>query len=221
MPKGIFIRSKQQCEAISKSHLGNKNPMWKGHKAGLSAIHKWVTFRKPKPKLCEFCKKVPPIDLANISQRYYRKLTDWNWLCRKCHMLSDGRLKNLIKKNKSLIGKIIAKPIKCKICKRVSRNKGLGLCSICYHRVSYYRRQRSQQTITKLNNFTLEDSIKIAQQKALPRKCPDCNNSLDKENLRRKICKTCKRKRIKIYQKLWRRKWRLNHANFPKPKIPG
>jgi hypothetical protein len=74
---------------------GNHNGMWKGNDVGVVAVHDWVRRRKLKPKLCEHCKKKPPCDLANISQKYKRDINDFKWLCRRCHMKSDGRIKNL------------------------------------------------------------------------------------------------------------------------------
>ena len=53
--------------------------------------------RKQKPIKCEFCNERPVLDLANISQKYKRDLNDWEYLCRKCHMIKDGRMKNLEK----------------------------------------------------------------------------------------------------------------------------
>jgi hypothetical protein len=79
---------------LRNSKLGAKNPMWKGNQVGYTALHSWVKDRKPKPQLCEECQNVSPYDLANISSKYSRELTDWRWLCRKCHMKSDGRLEN-------------------------------------------------------------------------------------------------------------------------------
>lgn len=73
------------------------NPMWKGERAGLDAIHIWVLARKPKPKFCVICKKNKPKDLANISQKYKRDVDDFEWLCRKCHMVKDGRINRLLK----------------------------------------------------------------------------------------------------------------------------
>ena len=82
----------------SMAKMAEKNPSWKGNNAGLDAIHIWIIKRFPKPKRCQCCKKVPPIDLANISQKYKRILSDWEWLCRRCHMIKDGRLKKLLHK---------------------------------------------------------------------------------------------------------------------------
>lgn len=69
--------------------------LWKGSTAGYGAIHSWVRRRKPKPYFCEQCGQAPPRDLANISQKYKRDVDDFEWLCRKCHMLKDGRIKKL------------------------------------------------------------------------------------------------------------------------------
>jgi len=67
-------------------------------KAG-NAPHRWVTKRKVKPKKCECCKERKPYDLANKGI-YNRELKNWEWLCRRCHMSKDGRLKKLNEKHK-------------------------------------------------------------------------------------------------------------------------
>lgn len=81
--------------------MGSKNPAWKGDKAGYGAIHDYVRSRKPKPNLCERCDIRPAMDLANVSQQYKRDLGDWEYLCRKCHMDSDGRNDRLRDSGKS------------------------------------------------------------------------------------------------------------------------
>ena len=55
-------------------------------------IHAWVRKRKLKPKFCESCNTIPPYDLANISGEYKKDVSDYEWLCRRCHMKKDGRL---------------------------------------------------------------------------------------------------------------------------------
>jgi uncharacterized protein YlaI len=77
-------------ETARKRMLGNKNPMWRD-KASLGALHTWIRTRKKKPELCQRCKRRVPQDLANISGVYTRNLSDYKWLCRKCHMKIDGR----------------------------------------------------------------------------------------------------------------------------------
>src|SRR5579859_34617 len=79
----------------SLSKTGNKNPMWVGDNVKIRGVHEWVRRHKPKPELCENCKNNPPRDLANISQKYYRDVNDFEWLCRQCHMNKDGRINQL------------------------------------------------------------------------------------------------------------------------------
>lgn len=88
----IEARQKMRDAALSEN-----NSMWKGPRAKLGAIHLWVKDRKPRPDVCERCGLDYPRDLANISQEYRRDVTDFEWLCRRCHMQSDGRFENLIR----------------------------------------------------------------------------------------------------------------------------
>lgn len=78
-----------------ESKLGDKNPNWKGSKVSIGGIHDYVRARFPRPEKCQCCMIGYPIDMANISQEYKRDLNDWEWLCRRCHMIKDGRMKNL------------------------------------------------------------------------------------------------------------------------------
>ncbi|MCK5061745.1 hypothetical protein KAR28_04290 [Candidatus Parcubacteria bacterium] len=88
--------------AKSKSKLGKKNPMWKGDDVGYNALHAWINRYLPKPKVCECCKKIPPYDLANKSGKYKRDLSDWEWLCRGCHMTKDGRMKIFVNSKRNI-----------------------------------------------------------------------------------------------------------------------
>ncbi len=118
---------------ISLAKIGEKNPMWKGEKAGYLAIHEFVHRRIKKPKWCQRCRKRPAIDLANISQNYKRELSDWIYLCRRCHMSEDGRSIKL-----SQYGKNAKKPAKkCLRCRkpfhRSTRMENSKFCSQrCY-----------------------------------------------------------------------------------------
>lgn len=76
-------------------NLGSKNGQWKGDKVGYRSLHWWVTRNKPKPQGCEICKQNKKLEVANISGKYKRDLSDWEYLCRSCHMRKDGRLSNL------------------------------------------------------------------------------------------------------------------------------
>ena len=89
----------QKCLGIR--YKGIKNPNWKGDKVCYSGLHLWVSSQLEKPDLCQRCKKVPPYDVANIKpnknkETYNRDLKNWEWLCRRCHMVKDKRLKKLV-----------------------------------------------------------------------------------------------------------------------------
>lgn len=73
-------------------NTGEKNQNWKGSDVGYTAIHDWVKWWLKKPSQCQRCNEDKPLDLANKSQKYLRDLSDWEWLCRRCHMETDGRL---------------------------------------------------------------------------------------------------------------------------------
>ena len=80
---------------VGKRNFGSKNSQWKGDKVSYSALHAWVRRNKHQIELCEDCNKNKSFDVANISGTYKRDINDYKWLCRKCHMKSDGRLDNL------------------------------------------------------------------------------------------------------------------------------
>ncbi len=89
-PKGI----KYKNNGLKKNE---NNPNWKGDRVKYLALHQWIRRHKIKPELCERCNKDKPYDLANMSGKYKRDINDFEWLCRKCHMVEDNRL-NLLKK---------------------------------------------------------------------------------------------------------------------------
>ena len=80
----------------SLSKIGDKNPMWKGDEVGYGKLHEWIRTRLIKPDLCPKCKLRKAYDLANKGI-YNRDLNNWEWLCRRCHMESDGRLNVFLK----------------------------------------------------------------------------------------------------------------------------
>ena len=70
---------------------GSNNPNWVGNEVKRVGLHRWVRKHKPEPELCEHCGLKPPYDLANKGI-YDRDLSNWEYLCRRCHMAKDGRL---------------------------------------------------------------------------------------------------------------------------------
>lgn len=86
-------RSKESRERYRLSKLGKNNPMWKDDNIkSMTALHAWVRSRLQEPSLCDMCHNIPPYDLANTTGKYTRDLSNWAYYCRKCHMISDGRL---------------------------------------------------------------------------------------------------------------------------------
>jgi hypothetical protein len=77
-------------EMISKNNSGEKNGMWKGDDVKYCALHTRIKKKLPKPDTCQFCGQNKRLDLANISKEYKDDITDWLWLCRKCHQNYDG-----------------------------------------------------------------------------------------------------------------------------------
>jgi len=156
-------RSDDYKKNLSDKYSGKGNPYWGGVEKSekgsfkLSALHISITKQLPKPKYCNCCRKVTPIDLANISQKYKKDLSDWEWLCRKCHMIKDGRLEKLNANRRGLVKPLI----NCKICDEKKKNKAYGYCLQCYEKIRYYSKQRKNQT--QLNNLSFEDAVKIVK----------------------------------------------------------
>ena len=94
--------SKETKLKMSKSHIGkcrdSNHSNWKGDTVGYESLHSYIERRLPKPELCPMCNDVSPYDIACITDVYDRDLSNWQWLCRRCHMKSDGRLDELLSK---------------------------------------------------------------------------------------------------------------------------
>jgi hypothetical protein len=94
---------KEWREKAARKTSGDKHPLWKGDNVGIKALHLWVRCHKPKSPVCEMCSQKKRLDLANIRQEYKRDFSDWEWLCRKCHMIKDGRLSRFVELRKQRI----------------------------------------------------------------------------------------------------------------------
>ena len=134
-----FNKSPEKREQLKKTmkgkNLNENNGQWKGNEVGYGALHSWIKRNQivPKPKLCK-CKKNKPFDLANKGI-YDRNPKNWEWLCRKCHMESDGRTAKL-------------KGRKCGICGKfreagIRYLHGEKTCERCWN-----KRQRSKNKFT-------------------------------------------------------------------------
>ena len=87
--------TEEHSRKIGLANTGYRNGMWKDDSVGYSGLHLWVRSRLPKPNKCQICNIKPSLDLANITGTYNRDFNNWKWVCRGCHMLSDGRMNNL------------------------------------------------------------------------------------------------------------------------------
>jgi hypothetical protein len=90
MMKGHHV-SEEQKKKISEANKGERNGMWK-EKINYISLHQWINDNLPKAKLCQICNLVPPYDCVNVTGIYNRDFNNWLRGCRKCHMISDGRL---------------------------------------------------------------------------------------------------------------------------------
>lgn len=123
----IYKRGRRCCsvacsDKIRKIPKGKYHPNWKGKNASYGSIHTQMRRIKEKTGKCECCgKKTDFLDLANISQKYKRIISDWEYLCRKCHMTKDGRIKTfrLNVKPKARIGKMF----NCFVCGKETYRK--------------------------------------------------------------------------------------------------
>src|SRR5919202_1879085 len=80
-------------ESMKGKHTGESSPTWKGDniKSKLH-IHKRVKKCFPKPKQCQNpdCRKeTSKLDLVCVTGIYHVELSNWQYLCRSCHMKLD------------------------------------------------------------------------------------------------------------------------------------
>jgi hypothetical protein len=89
--KGGYVRS---CGCMRTDHMkrGPEHHKWVGDNVQYEGVHGWVKRNIKTKKVCSVCKTRKNIDLANKDNLYNRDFNNWTWLCRKHHMLSDGRI---------------------------------------------------------------------------------------------------------------------------------
>ena len=87
-----WCNGKMSRDSFKGMNSSAQNGQWKGDDVGYGALHEWIRLHLPEPTECSECGGSKRLDLANISQEYKRDLSDWEWLCRKCHMMKDGRM---------------------------------------------------------------------------------------------------------------------------------
>jgi len=92
------VLQRDKLGRLTKGHSeskGENNWCWKGDKVRYSAVHTWIRKLLPETYVCVRCNKKGKTDLANKSGKYKRDVSDWERLCRKCHMESDERLEKM------------------------------------------------------------------------------------------------------------------------------
>lgn len=91
MPKRGESWTAEQKLRLAAAKRGELNPQWKSNGVGYKALHAWVRRNSIIPAGCELCKREVKLEAANKSGKYLRDLSDWNFLCNRCHVASDGR----------------------------------------------------------------------------------------------------------------------------------
>lgn len=80
-------------EDVSKKLSGENNPSFKGIMVSESALHKWVTYHKGRPKHCVDCEatkyQCENLQWSNQSGLYLRDLDDYVGRCPPCHKAYD------------------------------------------------------------------------------------------------------------------------------------
>ena len=98
-PNFTFRGRKHSDEAINrwKQQTGINNRNWKEfNELKLNRKHIRIKLLLEKSNSCQLCNiETSKLDLANKSGNYSEDINDWYWLCRRCHVLSDGRINNL------------------------------------------------------------------------------------------------------------------------------
>lgn len=85
-------RKKTFC-SLRCSKTGDNNPSYKkNNDISRNRLHRRIESIMGRPDKCSLCGATGAVDLANISNEYKNDVSDWEWLCRKCHMSKDGRL---------------------------------------------------------------------------------------------------------------------------------
>lgn len=68
------------------------NPFWKGDNATYGQKHRWIGNNYTHSPKCEECGSTLNLEWSNISHNYYRVRSDWQTLCRSCHMKFDKNI---------------------------------------------------------------------------------------------------------------------------------
>ena len=112
-----YLNSPEQRKKIRERMKGKNNPMygktgenspyyrensfkWKGDKAGMNALHKWIIKYKPKPDVCDICHQKTDKNGSTIlvlsntkNHQYTRNFDDYQYVHNGCHQKYDNKRK--------------------------------------------------------------------------------------------------------------------------------
>lgn len=104
---GVTLRTKTEMQIGRKNHqygnIGEQSPNFKREGITYNSLHAWVRKHKPKPNYCMSCGQVKPLLEIACKGKYDRNFDNYEWLCRKCHMIKDGRLDNLLRYRRTFL----------------------------------------------------------------------------------------------------------------------
>ena len=105
-----FVASSKKvktCSSLCHSALVSKtkNELYEGTKLSYGGVHRWVKRNAGKACSCDLCGIADDnalYDWSNISGEYKRDLSDWQRLCRKCHVIYDNTHNGRLDKRKGI-----------------------------------------------------------------------------------------------------------------------
>lgn len=148
------------------------------------------------PLVCTFCGSTDCVELANLNDHVYSTdISDYTFLCRKCHIAFDGRLNNLKQGEKAIMeydpNATERRCVRCHVVKPVALISCNGsYCKDCDNQIHKERLRRSGNcSVLKLRGDIARGV----------RTCKDCGYEKPLENFVkngkfvRTLCKPCYR----------------------------
>src|SRR5690242_703716 len=75
--------------ACIRMKMSRKDFIEKNGVKAYSDLHIKMRMLIPKPLFCPRCGDREPVDMSNNSNDYLDDVTDWEWLCKLCHVRKD------------------------------------------------------------------------------------------------------------------------------------
>ena len=113
------------------NQFGERNPGWKGHRASIGSARERARTRYPA-QCCKLCGAQNAERHHQDGDPYNNEASNLAILCRRCHMIVDGRLESLKAMALAQAGMERTQPQPCVRCRRMYKPRRNGLCSRCY-----------------------------------------------------------------------------------------